>query len=233
MKTNNRPNLTINSDKSKYRTTDEYPDNLLLALGIVPSSDPENHSRQMEGLEIAMQSLTDREREVIEKRFCEFKTLAECSETYNTTHQNVQGCEKLAIEKLRHPTRLALIAYGPDAVKYYEQLQVEMKTIQDQINVLQEELNRLEDTVNPKYKKRSGRKVNLDKKMEWAAITIDELGISVRARSRLNRSKIYTLYDLSQYTRKDLRRIRQLGEISINEIVEMAAKYGLYIMDGE
>lgn len=128
---------------------------------------------------------------------------------------------------------MALIAYGPDAVKYYEQLQIEMRAIQDQINVLQEELSRLEDSVNPKYKKRAGRKINLDKKKEWATVTIDELGISARARSRLNRSKIYNLYDLSQYTRKDLSRIRQLGEISINEIVEKAAKYGLYIMDEE
>ena len=50
-------------------------------------------------------------------------------------------------------------------------------------------------------------------------------------RLRLNWYKIYNLYDLSQYTRKDLRRIRQLGEISIDDIVEKAAKYGLYIMD--
>ena len=106
-----------------------------------------------------------------------------------------------------------------------------MKTIQDQINVLQEELQRLEDSINPKYKKRSGRKVNLDKKKEWVTISLDDLGISTRARSRLNWYKIYNLYDLSQYTRKDLRKIRQLGEISINDIIEKAAKYGLYIMD--
>ncbi len=227
------PKLTIKTDQAKYRTTDEYPDNLLLALGVVPSSDPQNHSQQLEGLKIAMQSLTAREREVIEKYFCELQTLTECAKTYNSTHQYPQECKKTALEKLKHPTRLALIAYGPDAVKYYEQLQVEMKTIQDQIDLLQNELHQLEDSINPKYKKRAGRKINLDKKKEWATITIDELGIPVRARSRLNQSKIYTLYDLSQYTRKDLRRIRQLGEISISEIVKKAAKYGLYIMDGE
>ena len=227
------PKLTIKTDQAKYRTTDEYPDNLLLALGVVPSSDPDNHSQQIKGLEIAMQSLTAREREVIEKYFCELQTLTECAKTYNSTHQYPQECKKTALEKLKHPTRLALIAYGPDAVKYYEQLQVEMKTIQDQIDLLQNELHRLEDSINPKYKKRAGRKINLDKKKEWATIPIDELEIPVRARSRLNRSEIYTLYDLSQYTRKDLRKIRQLGEISISEIVKEAAKYGLYIMDGE
>ena len=67
------PKLTIKTDQAKYRTTDEYPDNLLLALGVVPSSNPQNHSRQLEGLEIAMHSLTAREREVIEKRFASLK----------------------------------------------------------------------------------------------------------------------------------------------------------------
>ena len=101
MNINNRSNLIVNSEKVKYRTTDEYPDNLILAIGIVPSSDPDKHAQQIEGLEIAMQSLTAREREVLEKIFCELQTLAECAKTYNSTHQYPQECKKTALEKLK------------------------------------------------------------------------------------------------------------------------------------
>ena len=46
---NNLSSVNLYSEQAQYRKTDEYPDNLLLALGVIPSSDKEKHDQQAEG----------------------------------------------------------------------------------------------------------------------------------------------------------------------------------------
>jgi len=49
---------------------------------------------------------------------------------------------------------------------------------------------------------------------------IDELELSVRASNCLKRANIYTLADLLEKTEDDLSKIRNLGNKSVDEIIE-------------
>lgn len=218
-------------DRTKFRDTDDYPDNLLLALGILPSGDKQEHKQQMEGLEIAFTSLSDIEREIIVARFRDEKTLQECSEGKDVTRQYIQNLEQKALMKLRHPTRKALITYGPDTVGYYNQLKVKIELLEKHIEVLKDEIDRSESALG-RYKNWS-KDGFLKKKEEFAAISIEMLNLSSRARYGLNREKVFNLYDLSRYSHQDLLRIRRLGEMTVKEIEQKAAEFGLYIQDCE
>ena len=123
-----------------------------------------------------------------------------------------------------------MITYGPEMVHRYEKLLSEIEILEKQAKALREEIERSEKKV--KYPKRLSKKANIDRKMDWTAISIDEMALSSRTYGILHYKKVHTLYDLSNYSHEDLMSIRRMGEITVKEIEEKAAKFGLYIRKG-
>ena len=95
------------------------------------------------------------------------------------------------------------------------------------VKLLREEIEQSETKL--KHSKKWSRKTNIEQKKDWATITLDEMGLSSRAYFGLNHQKIHNLYDLSKYSHEDLMRIRHMGETTVKEIEEKAAKFGLHI----
>lgn len=189
------------------------------------------HEQQLDGLNIALQSLTDLEMEILIDRFRGGKTLQECADQRSFTRQYIQHIEQGALKKLKHPTRAALISYGPDAVKRYESLQVEIEMMEKRAAELQAEIFKSEKDLKDSLKQPG--KVDIALKKGWATITLDDMGLSTRVKYSLGHKNIYNLYQLSQLTRKELMGIRLLGAVTVKEIIEKAAQYGVQILDGE
>ena len=65
-----------------------------------------------EGMEKILDSLTEREADVLRERFGfngEQKTLQEIGDEYNLTKDRIRQIEAKAIRKLRHPTRTRVV----------------------------------------------------------------------------------------------------------------------------
>lgn len=221
--------ISLNTgNESRFRDTDQYPDNLLLALEILPSSHEEYHKQQIKGLEIVLNSLDESERVLITERFRDLKTMEECAKSHNVSKQCVNEKEHRILKKMRHPTRMMVISYGPDMVRRYEELKDEVGFLEERAKVLRDEIRISEEALKESMK--VPQAPSLEQKKEWAQINIAELHLSPKASSPLIRhERIRTLYDLSKYSHQDLLKVRQLGAKTVQEIEQKAAAFGLYI----
>lgn len=61
--------------------------------------------------------------------------------------------------------------------------------------------------------------------MDIATISIEEIGLSVRAMNALRRAGVFTVGDMLQHTEETLLQIRNLGRKSVQEILEKNAEY--------
>lgn len=63
----------------------------------------------------------------------------------------------------------------------------------------------------------------------YADLRIDELQLSVRASNGLKRAKINTIGDLSKMSLAELEKVKNLGKVSLKEIIEKLKEYGFNI----
>jgi DNA-directed RNA polymerase subunit alpha len=96
-------------------------------------------------------------------------------------------------------------------------------------------LYNLQDEIEKDRNAEAGR-VQLYEKMcaeerlkAFEMIAINDLGLSVRACNCLRRGKIYTLAELSRLSLVELRRLRNLGRHTCEEIRAVCENYGVKI----
>ena len=65
-----------------------------------------------------------------------------------------------------------------------------------------------------------------DSSTTYSDLKIDELQLSVRASNGLKRAKITTIGDLTKLSLSELEKIKNLGKVSLNEIIEKLKEYG-------
>lgn len=70
-----------------------------------------------------------------------------------------------------------------------------------------------------------------EKKMLQVDTPIEALGLTKRSYHCLKRARINTVEELTKRSRQDLLKIRNLGEISFNEIESKLESYGLKLME--
>ena len=70
-----------------------------------------------------------------------------------------------------------------------------------------------------------------DMKMDIKDIKIEDMDFSVRTYNCLKRALINTLKDLSKCTTYDLKRVRNLGQRGLKEVIDKCAKYGVEIKE--
>ena len=214
---------------------DGYPENLLARLGIYYTDINEDVEK---GIDAALSTLTQREQDIILRRFRDGDTLESIAKDYGVTRERIRQTEAKSLRKLRRPASLYHIVYGEKGFSSYEKMKkaLDVKTAEFQqteqeynakIKELQEkqkQLSALEKTPNNELREKlkSGAFSTLARD-----ISIKDAGLSIRSYNCLKRAGIHTIGDLSNFTSKDLKRIRNLGFKSYTEITEMMEFYGV------
>jgi len=208
--------------KGLGRPSDEgWPINLLLEIGIVCTV-KEAESIE-ENLLYVMDSLKERDKQILILRYKEGKTYEEMSEIIGVCHQRTQEIEHRILRNLSRPERIDVICNGKESVNSYlkhkdefvdslSQLKSDIQTIREQIEEKPTTSNDTEATGTSIYEK-----------------PISYLGLSVRAYNCLKRSGLQTIKDLGDMTRDKLLHTRNLGPRTVEEIINKAREFGFDI----
>lgn len=96
-----------------------------------------------------------------------------------------------------------------------------------------EEFERLENSVNLKNSQAKFSKpqiMNLDLQKDVRSLSIEELNLSTRAHNALKSANINIIGEILKYSLKDLRGIKNLGQKSVQEVLEsLETSYGIVI----
>lgn len=160
--------------------------------------------------------LSEREREVLFLRVIDGKTLREVGDAFGVTRERVRQLEARAFRKLRGPLHRRQIEEDIINLSINSKREDFFREWEDFF----EKLNLIDDETNEKLE---------EDYLE--ATPIRELELSTRSFRALARAGIKNLKDLSLYG--DIKKIRNLGTKSYQEVVDRALEYGLDLEDSE
>ena len=201
----------------------EYPDNLMLDMGVIPSLDEDRCKEQIKGLELAIEHLSPGEKRIIGLRYCDGMSIRAAGTALNISPQRVHMVEAKALRKLKHPAYVRMTAYGIENAKTYENM---MK----QKEALQVEIGRLE-RVRELLKQENTELGASDRDLEKGVVSIKDMNFSVRTFNILSRNDIKDLWDLSRTTKEQLKEMKNMGKASLIEIMEKAREYDIELDD--
>ena len=150
-----------------------------------------------ERLEKMLDTLLPREKEILHIRWQNRFSCQTVAEMYNLTRTRIAQIENKALRKLRHPTRWHFIKDGVD--------------------IKAEKIKALELAKAEKEQKMQD--------FQFEKIGIEHLDFSVRAFNCLSRAGYRTLKDLLLATDEELRKIRNAGPHTVNEVKEKIKPY--------
>lgn len=178
-----------------------------------------------EFIDVINESLSERERKILEYRFKHLMTLEETGKEIGVTRERIRQIEARAIRTLRKPDRvkrwdirkMSVIIEDARTRKETEaeniQLREQVKEYKKQVSELQEKLR------IKKVKEMSG---TLYENMD-----IDEFEFPVRAYNCLKRYGIEKAWELCLLSEDDLLCMQNLGKRSVKDIEKVLKKYGL------
>ena len=193
-----------------YKLLEIYPFNL--ARDILGSNE-EALKIYIPGMESAMETLGEREQNIIRRRYKNRMTLKDIGKIHNIGGERVRQLETMAIRKLRHAVRRSMIMGVP---------KIELDRASDQYYKL---LNKYESILAGA--ETYNKEINKGKIHEVMNTSITDLGLSTRSRRGLMRAGKRTLGDIVEMKERELEYTRNLGTKSINEIKEKLKEYGL------
>lgn len=204
----------------------EYPLNLVYTLfgddETVDIDYIEKNLKEMVLPTLLFDISSDRERRIFLSYWKDKKTLEQIGREENITRERVRQITNRIVRKLRHPARLAKMRYGE-----------EVKKMQDDITSLKKDL--AEQLL--KYKSIKSKLEQLKEEPELLNHTeifhINWLELSVRSHNCLKRAGITTVGELTQKTRSELLKIRNLGCRSLKEIEQVLEQKGLSLKEEE
>lgn len=197
---------------SRYYLNLPYPENLIRTVCI---DDEEITEDRITGLQYSLESMTDRELDVLDYRFRERKTFREIADQFGIPAERIRVIYDRSLRKLRKTYRFPMIALGYDASLQAKERADEAERREDE-EAFEEAA---EKTGNPRV---------LD-------MSVRDLDLSVRVINRLEGSGIESVRDLwiiSQKHPKKYLRIRSLGEIGRKEIDERLELLGFILKGG-
>ncbi|MFI3205613.1 MAG: DNA-directed RNA polymerase subunit alpha C-terminal domain-containing protein [Clostridia bacterium] len=208
-----------------------YPENLYVAIFgrlIEMPADAE------ETLAVVLMELTEREQEVLDRRYVENLSLVETGKLYEITRERIRQVEAKALRKLRWTNRAnkllkGLTVYAKEnfeqKIKFLEE-QLEKETIYNEHLTLQlkNRENMLKDFINIE---------SSEKKLSKPTSTpVEKLNFSVRTYNLLVRSGIYTIQDIRDTGLDGLEKVRNMGGKSLEEIrVKLLDDYGITLQN--
>lgn len=197
--------------------TDVYPFNLAVAIF---GSEEDARKIYLPGISAALATLTEREQDILRKRYFDKMTLKSCGEVYGVGQERIRQIQSKAIRKLRHPTRANLVKAIPVA---------EMREQSLKYQKLSREYELLVKAFEALTAMRAETGIIIP--MAELAITrqtpINELELSVRTYNCLRRAGKNTLGDIADTTGEEFTRVRNLGRKGMEEVVKCVERYGL------
>lgn len=200
----------------------EWPYNLMQQVE-VKTDDPLEHICSEEELLLAMclSSMTDRERDVVMRRYYHQKTLKEVGEEIGVKQERVRQIEAKAIRKMRNTHCSYIMLHG---IKAYIDKRVNEK--------VDAELEFRKKELEVEYRQKIGQLATEKPKDVYArvlALTIEELDLTVRSYNCLKRAWCETVKDIVERypTYKSAMNIRNLGRKSLREISEKMNEIGV------
>ncbi|MBR3245328.1 MAG: hypothetical protein IKF90_21970 [Parasporobacterium sp.] len=198
--------------ESRYYLNLPYPENLIRTVCV---DDEEITEDRITGLQYSLESMTDRELDVLDYRFRERKTFREIADLFGIPAERVRVIYDRTLRKLRKTYRFPMIALGYDASRQAKERAVEAERREDE--------EAFEEAVE-----NTGNLRVLD-------MSVRDLDLSVRVINRLEGNGIESVRDLwiiSQRHPKEYLRIRSLGEIGRKEIDERLQHLGFILKGG-
>ena len=209
------------------------------------------------GMEEALETLTPREKNVIQHRFGlidgKNQTLNELAEHFNTTRERIKQIEAKALRKLTHPSRYC--KFKPYTFKELKENKYvsdeERASLTDlESDILNSNLIYKHDSIDDldfgkdKFDvvRNINAQINIRKEEPEKESNgdipdldepnlkirgIEELGLSIRGLVCLKRADIKTLADLENLSYEELLGIRNLGSKTALDIIAKAKKYGI------
>ena len=177
---------------------------------------------QLKGLDMALSTLTPRERLIIYDYFKRNQTLKQVGEIYNIGTERVRQIVSKAVRKLRHPSRGRLIRYGLQGADLYKwKRDLEFEEI---------ELSKRQKAVDEEKARISANEKTLGIPHDLSQ-SIDELDLSVRTYNCLFQKNLRSVKAVVEFFEKsDYHSVRNMGITSYKELQEkLSTRFGIAI----
>lgn len=193
---------------------------------------------QLDGIEQALTTLTERERQGIDGYYKRGLTLEGVGREFNITRERTRQILAKALRKLRHPARKNLIVYGLETAKEMSEigkLKRELTAMEYALNQWQTELDARAELMGYRDRKINGvpEFFGADKG-DGSEIThglqnigIEDLELSVRSYNCLKRAGVDTVADILKLSEEEMTEIRNLGKKSLFEVIDTMHALGL------
>ncbi len=175
-----------------------------------------------DGLNYALSTLKEPEREFLIYYYRDGYTLAKIGEICGKTRERVRQIIAKGLRKLRHPARRKYIIYGLKGADMVE----EAKILKSQIEINNKVIEKQTELINRQEEKLMNGCYNAKDRNELAicmrmdATSIDELNLGVRAYNCMRRQGCETVMDVIKRLRAgEIHTIRNLGKKSAAEVV--------------
>lgn len=197
-----------------------YPENIFFEL---VGGEANIVSDNVEGLEYVISLLTEREQTILKARYINGETLEEVGKTFGVTRDRIRQIQAKALRKLRHPSRRKYYIKGKSVVEAEIKLLEELHEIEKQnyLNAIKEKWEQQQEE-----RKELHEELKIDVSGE-----IETLDLSLRSYNCLKRAGINTVGELIQTSASQLKKVRNLGLKSYQEIEQKIADMGYSIID--
>lgn len=204
---------------------EEYPYNLLTAIvGQTDLVPPESMTTdRCNGLQYALATLEEREREVVLRRFENIQSRSVIGQALDISIERVRQIEHKAITKLRYPARWNYIKLGIDGYMSHRVQETKRKGYHEGYNAGYQ---------NGVYDTRKGV-VLTSQDNEHFHLPIECLAISTRACSCLMMANLETIGDVARVSKERIHTMRNLGKVTADEIARALKAIGINNTDWE
>lgn len=206
----------------------DYPQNVYFEIGLEPI---EFNNISNDGYEYVLNALSEKEKEVLELRFQKGYTYDAVGQILGVSKERIRQIEQKALRKLRHPSYERIILEGKAAIDEYNKAK---RTLAAETTELNREIVRVMNNKArfkqicdnyPEVKSITGSKA------EGLYLGIDSLGLTKRAYNCLKLSGYKKVKDLSGVTVAELKKIRNMGEKTIIEVIDKLHRWGIEVTD--
>jgi len=178
---------------------------------------------------ILLSTMTERETLVLKCRYQNKETYGEIGKRIGVQQERVRQILGKAFRKLRHPKRLKYLKYGiSKQVENFGELCREeafKEGYQEGIKNARCEMEEIEPILNP-Y---GAQEVVPISSVE--EIPIEDLDLSVRAYNCMRMKNIRTVGQLMNWSKAQLRTVRNLGRLTLLELEEKLQKYDIQLRE--
>ena len=218
----------------------DYPMNLIYAVFGEHKQVAINDEKSVKEVEsnidyILCNLMEAKEANVLRMRFKGKLSLDEVAKILDLTRERVRQIETRALRKMRHPSRAKAI-FAPyrlsqEIKERTEILNQKNKELADNITKCLDQIDTLSKALDS-----VGIKVVTEKPNTYVttlARNINEFEFSVRAYNCMKRAGINTIGDLTEKTEEEMRQVRNLGRLGLQEIKDKLTSLGLKFMTDE